>query len=592
MIDLVAVQRAVNMLAKRAGLRVEYVDKQRFATEPGGRLIIQRPALNWTESQLRVWRNAVCHEIGHWLPEVRDIFPLLVKKKINTSDIFGACLNIVDDVRNDRNRCEEYPGTRQDKIFTTEYLMSANWIPMIVKGDFNKDIPNRITNTMVCASVGVLAMIDPVLHKTYSAVETVLDAEQQAWIATLESDGWMTRWLALETAQEEWQYVTDVLKEVFKLPDEEVNEMADRSQQEGEDESDQESDSDSDGDGEGDGEGESEDSSEDEGEEKKKRKKNIVTVKYEQMLGQKKHDRKQKSMGGIHIDYTTYSGGGYDPHTPETTKIGTAKEVLRAAPGAWETKWIIEAISKSNVDAIANQARRFLQAETRKNYAVNMRQGKLDTRKLTKLVTHNRESSLSPAIFKQPSQKSALDTCVSVLVDCSGSMQSAAKYPLAVAAAWGMIEICNTLRIPIEVATFTELDYNENVHVLLKTFAQKITKEEIINSGAIAAGHMCANADADNILIAYNRIATRPEPKKLIMVMSDGSPASYRGDCMTYTKSLVKTLEKDHFVDIMGVGILDTNVKLIYKNNYVVHRADQIPAALIEILKNNVTVQK
>jgi hypothetical protein len=592
MIDLVAVQRAVNILAQRAGLRVEYVAEQMFCTEPGGRLIVQRPSLSWTDAQLRIWRNAVCHEIGHWLPENRDIFPLLVKKKINTNDVFGACLNIVDDVRNDRNRTNLYPGTRHDKVFTTEYLIQNNWIPMIAKGAGNAETPNRIINTMIAGSVNVLAMDDAVLLKTYSAIRTVLDDEQKAWLQTMQDGGWLDRWYALGNAQSEWQYVSDILKEVFKMPADEVEQMQDQSGK-GNDESDSEGE----GEGDGEGDGESQDSGQGEGKEakegkqkKKRYDKNIVTVEYEKMMGQKGHDKNSNRMGGIHIDYNGYTEGRYEPHTPQSTKIGTAEEIHPHNGGShWKT-WIEGCIAQSNVDTLANKARRFLQTETRKHWSVNQRKGKLDTTKLTRLVTHDKNSSMKPAIFKQPSQKSALDTAISVLVDCSGSMEHEAKYPLAVAAAWGMIEICATLNIPIEVAAFTEYGSDKNYHIIFKEFGKKITKETIIDRAARAGEMMHSNADSDNILIAYNRILTRKEPKKLIMVMSDGSPASRRGDCMTYTKNVVKNIEKDHYVDIMGIGMLDSNVRLIYKNSYVIDSASQIPESLIEILKANVTV--
>ena len=155
-----------------------------------------------------------------------------------------------------------------------------------------------------------------------------------------------------------------------------------------------------------------------------------------------------------------------------------------------------------------------------------------------------------------------------------------------------MVEICETLRIPIEVAAFSEYGPSNNYHIILKEFARKVTKETMIDRGGRAANLMHSNADADNILIAYNRILQRREPKKLIMVMSDGSPASRRGDCMTFTKQVVKNIEKDHYVDIMGVGILDSNVRLIYSNNRVIDTAEQIPESLIEILKANVMVKK
>ena len=583
MIDLVAVQRAVNILAQRAGLRVRYVREQMFATEPGGTLIIQRPQLNWTNAMLRVWRNAVCHEIGHWLPECRDIFKVLTDKKISTNNVFGACLNIVDDYRNDTNRCKVYPGTRADKVFTTEYLITRNWIPQIVSGKTQVELANRVVNTMVAASVGMLAINEPDLAKTFTSIVTVLDAEQKEWIDAIERDGWFDRWYALDSAIDEWKFVKDILKEVFKLPDDEIEQMSNPSKSEqGEDGEDGEGEP-SEGNGDpsdesGDGEG-------------KDISKQIVTVKYDEVMGQRKHSKRNESLGGIHIDYDNYTMGSYDPHTPETTRIAYPEDVREHGDRYHKQwcEWIEQCMEQSQVATVAQQARRFLQTETRKLFKPNERRGKLDTRKLARLVTHNPESSLGPAIFKQQAQKHAIDTCVSVLVDCSGSMRYESKYPLAVAASWGMIDICNTLRIPIEVAAFTEYSDDRNDHYLFKEFDKKVTKEKIVERGAWSAENMQSNADGDSILVAYNRILQRPEPKKLIIVMSDGQPAGDRGDAMSFTKQVVKNIEKDHKVDIMGIGILDRNVELIYSNRVVIDRAGDIPAALIDVLKTNVT---
>jgi cobalamin biosynthesis protein CobT len=374
----------------------------------------------------------------------------------------------------------------------------------------------------------------------------------------------------LDSAEAEWQYCVDILQDVFQLPASDIEQMAN-------------------GTGDTDDSGDGGDGSEPV---KGKRRDYIVTVKYDEMLGQREHDADQKALNGIHIDYDNYSESQYDPHTAETTRIGMAEDIIRSAPCPYESSNIVRRVNEVESTGLANRARRFLQAETRKSYSCNQRAGKLDTRKLTRLVTHDRDSSLVPAIFKQTAQKRAINTCVSILVDASGSMAGGGKYSLAVAAAWGMIEVCETLRIPCEVAAFTEQDPYSNFHLLYKEFSKKVTRETFIERAGKGATVMSSNADSDNILVAYNRILQRNEEKKLIIVMSDGSPASYRGECMTYTKKVVKTIEQAHHVDIMGVGILDENVKLIYGNNQVINHAADIPESLIEILKTNVTLNK
>ena len=403
-----------------------------------------------------------------------------------------------------------YPGTRADKVFTTEYLITRNWIPQIVKGDTQIELANRIINTMVAASVGMLAINESNLTKTFTSIVTVLDNEQKGWIDTIDRDGWFDRWYGLDSAIDEWQFCKDILKEVFKVPEDQVDEMADQSNaQEGQGDGEGEE-------GEGKGQGNSGQVREggDGGDSKEIVSDQIVTVKYDEVMGQRKHSKRNESLGGIHIDYDNYTMGSYDPHTPETTRIAYPEDVREHSDRYHKQwcEWIEQCMEQSQVATVAQQARRFLQTETRKLFKPNERRGKLDTRKLARLVTHNPQSSLGPAIFKQQAQKHAIDTCVSVLVDCSGSMRSQSKYPLAVAASWGMIDICNTLRIPIEVAAFTEYFDERNDHYLLKEFDKKVTKEKIVERGAWSAENMQSNADGDSILVAYNRILQHPEP--------------------------------------------------------------------------------
>ncbi len=73
---------------------------------------------------------------------------------------------------------------------------------MISKGDGHKELPNGVIKTMVCGSLEVMSYECPSLFQTYKGVCAVLDTEQQAWINTLETDGWLDRWHNLENAEQ------------------------------------------------------------------------------------------------------------------------------------------------------------------------------------------------------------------------------------------------------------------------------------------------------------------------------------------------------------------------------------------------------
>jgi len=244
-------------------------------------------------------------------------------------------------------------------------------------------------------------------------------------------------------------------------------------------------------------------------------------------------------------------------------------------------------IESANVESITAKARKFLQAEVRKRYQPNQKRGKFDYRKLSKVITH--KSRDRPAVFKTVEQKTALDTAVYVLVDASGSMSGRSKFFLATAAGYGMARICQSFNVPCEVAAFSECGRTNNIHALLSKYGERLVQHTFIERASRMLKHMSQNADGDNILIAYHRLLERKEPKKVLIVMSDGSPCADRGDAYGFTREVIQGIEANHKVDIMGVGILDNNVTRLYTNNHVIWNTEEIPMALIEVLKANIT---
>jgi cobalamin biosynthesis protein CobT len=97
---------------------------------------------------------------------------------------------------------------------------------------------------------------------------------------------------------------------------------------------------------------------------------------------------------------------------------------------------------------------------------------------------------------------------------------------------------------------------------------------------------MSNNADGDNILVAWHRLMQQKQKRKVLIVLSDGSPATWAGDAYGFTKDVVKGLEARGDVDIIGIGIEDDNVERIYKTNKVIWNVSELPKALIYTLEH------
>jgi cobaltochelatase CobT len=122
-----------------------------------------------------------------------------------------------------------------------------------------------------------------------------------------------------------------------------------------------------------------------------------------------------------------------------------------------------------------------------------------------------------------------------------------------------------------------------------KNYSEKVNKERLISRfGKAATWRMSGNADGENILWEYNRIASRPEAKKLMIVLSDGQPADSKyGDIYGFTKTVIEGIERSK-VGIIGIGIETDAVAEFYKRYKVLESAEDIESTLLDILRNEV----
>jgi cobalamin biosynthesis protein CobT len=170
------------------------------------------------------------------------------------------------------------------------------------------------------------------------------------------------------------------------------------------------------------------------------------------------------------------------------------------------------------------------------------------------------------------------------VVDVSGSMGGHKIMHAAAAASLLNQTIGNVLHVPTEIVAFSSSGVS-SMFVIRAFDSTLVATDEIINRFGDASHYMAGNSDGEAILWCYNRIVRRKEKRKVMIVLSDGSPSDGRpGDIHHYTMKVVKEIEKDHRVDIVGIGIMDKNVEIFYKENYVLYTVDEIEPALLKLI--------
>jgi len=261
----------------------------------------------------------------------------------------------------------------------------------------------------------------------------------------------------------------------------------------------------------------------------------------------------------------------------------------------------------SMVGPMQKDMERAIQARSKSVWENGLKQGKLNSSSLARLA-----STGDCRIFRKRVESKTKDVAVSLVVDMSGSM-CGSKIHTAAAASYALSNVLDRLRIPHEVICFTthtdsatyhkrlkqireaEKKYGvsysryENLYMpVIKGYNERINTETKRRFGWLPhSGLMASNIDGECVEIAARRLMGRKEAGKIMMVLSDGSPAGGGNsrDLEYHLKEVVKKIEKSK-VDVIGIGIEDDSVRRFYDKHVVIHDVEQLPSLVISRLRS------
>lgn len=243
-------------------------------------------------------------------------------------------------------------------------------------------------------------------------------------------------------------------------------------------------------------------------------------------------------------------------------------------------------------------------------WASGKRNGRLHSSSLYRLLFDD------DRIFKQRANAQARNAAISLVIDMSGSMMRSGKIDLAIVSAYALSSVLTNMNIPHEVIGMTTkygkpiagchpLEKDTTYHSswmgkwnysrvdplylpIFKSFADKFdrdTKERFCQA-YLKRVRMLSSVDGESIQICAERLMRRPEPKKIMIVMSDGEGQAL-GDVEAqaiHLKETIETLEKK--IGIVGLGIMSKHVKKYYKHYVVINDIKELPTVVIKKLKD------
>jgi cobaltochelatase CobT len=198
-----------------------------------------------------------------------------------------------------------------------------------------------------------------------------------------------------------------------------------------------------------------------------------------------------------------------------------------------------------------------------KSYGLSGR--KLASGRLVRMATGD------PRIFRKKIEKVEVNTAVTVLLDLSGSMSG--KYEVANAAAFALHTTLFGLKgVAVCSVEFSGKNNDPEVNILVD-FGKKPLSENF--------NHRPFNGTPTHNAIWAGRamLLQRPEPRKIMLILTDGSP-----DDGSETTAATQRTMKDG-IEIAAIGIVDECVRLYWDNHKIIKSIQELPAAMFGVME-------
>ncbi len=263
------------------------------------------------------------------------------------------------------------------------------------------------------------------------------------------------------------------------------------------------------------------------------------------------------------------------------------------------------------INRLANKLQRHLMAQQKRFWQFDLEDGILDASRLARIVAN---PTLSLA-YKQEVENPLRHTCVSLLIDNSGSMRG---RPIALAAVVTEI-LARTLErcgISVEILGFTTRHWrggeskkdwenagmpkapgrlNDLLHIIYKSAEQPYRRARFSLALMLKDGILKENIDGEALLWAASRLMQRSEQRKILIVLSDGAPvddatlgANEPDILYRHLIQVIKQIENQKQIELMAFGI-GHDVTDIYSNavtlSTINELADTLFNEMIEKLK-------
>ena len=299
---------------------------------------------------------------------------------------------------------------------------------------------------------------------------------------------------------------------------------------------------------------------------------------------------------------------GYKVFTAEFDEEIAATDLCEAEELARLRGFLDQQLSSMQgvVSRLANKLQRLLLAQQNRHWEYDLEEGMLDASRLTRIII----DPMYPLSFKREKDTTFRDTCVTLLLDNSGSMRG---RPIMVAAMCADIlgRTLERVGVKTEILGFTTRAWkggqarekwlsagkppgpgrlNDLRHIIYKSGDEPWRRAKRNLGLMMREGLLKENIDGEALTWAHNRIVARPEQRKILMVISDGAPVDdstlsvNSGNYLEkHLRRVIEEIETRSSVELTAIGI-GHDVTRYYRKAVTIVDAEQLGGAMTEQL--------
>jgi len=284
-----------------------------------------------------------------------------------------------------------------------------------------------------------------------------------------------------------------------------------------------------------------------------------------------------------------------EAHAPDATQLAALSPEIRRFANA-----------RANFARWARRLQQHLLGRQERAWLFDLPEGVIDGTRLSRVVT----APCEPLLFKREASTKIPLAAVTMLIDCSGSMRGT---PIATAAGCAdllasVFELC---RVRFEILGFSTREWQggrsrqqwlldgrprspgrltDLEHIVFKDgdLGWRRTRPRLL--AMLDEGLLKENVDGEALLWAFERLRRRSEPRRLLVVISDGAPrddstaaVNDPGYLERHLREVITAIESSSSVELLAIGI-GHNVGAYYFRSFTVTGPENLGETLVRQL--------